>query len=212
MAIKFDAKQKMDGLKLLKSVNDGTVDCCFFDPQYRGVLDKMKYGNEGARQKGRAQLPQMSQDVIRQFMSEIGRALKPGGYIFLWADKFHLCEGVNHWIEATSDYNVVDLIVWEKHRIGMGYRSRRKSEYLVVAQKSPKGVKTWTRHDIPDVWPEKVAADKQYPHRKPIGLIEALIDSVTNPGDVILDPAAGSYVVLDATKNAGRTFLGCDVL
>ena len=25
----------------------------FFDPQYRGVLDKLKYGNEGADRKGR---------------------------------------------------------------------------------------------------------------------------------------------------------------
>jgi hypothetical protein len=29
----------------------------FFDPQYRGVLDMLKYGNEGARQKGRFNLP-----------------------------------------------------------------------------------------------------------------------------------------------------------
>ena len=41
------------GLELLKQIEDSSIALCFFDPQYRGVLDKMKYGNEGERQKGR---------------------------------------------------------------------------------------------------------------------------------------------------------------
>nr|WP_280523639.1 hypothetical protein [Helicobacter muridarum] len=35
----------------MQSLESQSVDLCFFDPQYRGVLDKMKYGNEGERQK-----------------------------------------------------------------------------------------------------------------------------------------------------------------
>ena len=36
----------------------------FFDPQFREVLDKLAYGNEGARQVERCNLPQMSADYI----------------------------------------------------------------------------------------------------------------------------------------------------
>ena len=36
-----------DGRDFLATVATDTVDACFFDPQYRGVLDKMRYGNEG---------------------------------------------------------------------------------------------------------------------------------------------------------------------
>ena len=35
---------------------------------------------------------------------------------------------------------------------------------------------------------------------------------MTDPGDVVLDPAAGSYSVLTAAHDVGRRFLGCDVV
>ncbi|HKG70020.1 MAG TPA: hypothetical protein VKA92_14200, partial [Segetibacter sp.] len=72
------------------------ITACFFDPQYRGVMDKMKYGNEGERQKGRAELEQMSEETIKLFIKEIDRVLIPDGHLFLWVDKFHFCEGTSH--------------------------------------------------------------------------------------------------------------------
>jgi hypothetical protein len=95
----------------------------------------MKYGNEGARQIGRCSLPQIEETAIKNFLQEINRVLTPSGHLFLWIDKFHLCEGISTWFKST-DLNIVDLIVWDKGKIGMGYRSRRKSEYLLVLQKS----------------------------------------------------------------------------
>ena len=44
----------------------------FFDPQHRGVLDKLAYGNEGARQKGRVGLPAMTSDYIDATCRESG--------------------------------------------------------------------------------------------------------------------------------------------
>jgi site-specific DNA-methyltransferase (adenine-specific) len=35
---------------------------------------------------------------------------------------------------------------------------------------------------------------------------------VTEPGDIIIDPAAGSFVVLAAALGCGRRFLGTDIL
>ena len=48
-------------------------------------------------------------------------------------------------------------------------------------------------------------------HPKPVGLQAALIEAVTDPGDIVLDPAAGSYSVLAAAQRMGRRFLGCDI-
>jgi hypothetical protein len=42
-----------DALALLRSLSGDCTPLVFFDPQYRGVLDKLKYGNEGADRKGR---------------------------------------------------------------------------------------------------------------------------------------------------------------
>ena len=204
-----------DGLSLLARLEPDSIPLCILDPQYRGVLDKMNYGNEGKdRAQRRVSLPQMDEATIAQFVALVSRALTPSGHLFLWVDKFHLCEGVDQWLKWDGEgLEVVDLVTWDKQRIGMGYRTRRQAEYLLIAQKPPKRAKgVWTDHGIPDVWAEKVNRREDGVHAKPVQLQTRLIEAVTNPGDVVLDPAAGTYSVMDAAKAAGRNFLGCDIV
>ena len=61
------------------------------------------------RGQNRCSLPQMDEDVIIKFVNKICNIIEPSGYLFLWIDKFHLCEGINRWIENTS-LSIVDLI------------------------------------------------------------------------------------------------------
>jgi len=208
-SFKANTRHQADGRVFLESLSTEAVPLCIFDPQYRGVLDRQKYGNEGSRQKDRAERVQMTEDVIKAFIDEIDRVLIGSGHLLLWMDKYHLCTGVSHWLKDTS-LQTVDLIVWNKMRIGMGYRTRRTSEYCLVLQKKPlraKGV--WKAHDIPDVWNEKLPS--RGGHAKPVGLQSRLIDCLTNPGDVVIDPAAGTFSVLEACKTTERNFLGCDL-
>lgn len=208
--IKINFKNRVDGLTLLHDVLPNSIKTAFFDPQYRGVLDKLKYGNEGVKRgKARHDLPQMSEKTIVEFISELNRVLQPSGHLFLWVDKFHLCQGVLEWFEKT-DFNLVDMIVWDKDKIGMGYRSRRKSEYLIVLQKKPIRAKdVWKDHSIPDVWIEKTV--KTHPHSKPVNLQKALIEATTSENDYVLDPASGGYSVYEACKLSNRNFIGGDL-
>ena len=208
--LSYGVRLKMEGLHLLSTLPDGGVPVVFFDPQYRGVLEHLSYGNEGeTRGSPRRALRQMTGE-IPEFVREIGRVLMPSGHLFLWMDKFHLCSGFADWITGTR-LEVVDMITWSKRKLGMGYRSRRVGEHLVVLQQPPRRAKgVWTRHDIPDVWVEPVARSR-HTHRKPVGLQAALIEAVSNPGDVIVDPAAGSFSVLEACELTDRRFLGCDI-
>lgn len=213
-SLKMDVRQKLDGLKLLKELGDSSVPLVFFDPQYRSVLDKQAYGNEGQnRGRKRTELPQMTNQLIHEFIAEIERALIPSGHLMLWVDKYIVVSGVKALLEG-SDLQLVDMITWNKDRMGMGYRTRRYSEFLVVLQKSPTRAKgVWKLHNIPDVWTEKIAGDnKNHTHAKPIELQQRLIESVTNPGDVVVDPSAGGYSVLKSALAAKRHFLGCDIL
>ena len=206
-----NARLKLDGLELLGRLPSSAIPAAFFDPQYRGVLDHLAYGNEGeTRGKARAALPQMGDQLIAQFIRELDRVLTASGHLFLWMDKFHLCTGFRDWLVDTS-LDVVDMITWDKKKIGMGYRTRRKSEHLVVLQKAPRRAKgVWRVHTIPDVWSESVPHQKGV-HPKPVGLQAALIGAVTDPGDVVVDPAAGTFSVLDACLQSDRLFLGCDI-
>ena len=84
---------------------------------------------------------------------------------------------------------VVDLITWDKARMGMGYRTRRVGEYLLIMQKPPTLAEGgWQSDNIPDVVTEKVKRIGNV-HPKPVKLQARLIEAVTSPGDVVLDPA-----------------------
>ena len=207
----FNERMRMNGLDLLDALPVECVPIVFFDPQYRGILDKMSYGNEGvSRSRARAQLEQMSEETITQFIKLINAVLIPSGHLFLWIDKFHLCTGFADWLDET-ELEVVDMLTWNKGRIGMGYRTRRTSEHVIVLQRAPKRAKgIWTAHDIPDVWTERVSRNG-HTHSKPVDLQARLIEAVSNPGDVVLDPAAGSFSVMLSCEKVGRRFLGCDI-
>lgn len=201
---------RMDGLELLGMLNDNSAAAVFFDPQFRGVYDKMKYGNEDtSRNHVRVKLPQMSEEVITRFTKEIWRVLIPSGHLFLWMDKFHLCTDFRNWIDGTS-LSVVDMLTWDKGKMGLGYRTRHQTEFCVILQKEPRRAKgVWTVRNIPDVWREKIK--KTHPHNKPVNLQARLIEATTAPDDLVVDPAAGSFSVLEACRQTGRNFIGCDI-
>jgi site-specific DNA-methyltransferase (adenine-specific) len=201
-----------DALILLRSLPDACTPLVFFDPQHRGNLDKLKYGNEGVgRAQRRCALPQMTDQFIDQCCREIARVLRRSGYLMLWANAFNLCEG--HHLRVADVLPCVDLISWdnENPQGGQGYRARRCGGYLVALQRPPKRARaTWSDHKIRDHWSEKVD-HRIHPHIKPVGLIRRLIAATTQPDDLIVDPAAGSFVVMQAALALGRNFIGCDL-
>jgi len=209
--LEWNVPLRMEGRTLLRRLPASAIPAAFFDPQYRGVLDHLSYGNEGkSRGRARSALRQMPEKEIGEFLQEIDRVLMPSGHRFLWMDMCHLCTGFQGWLAGTS-LETVDMFTWNKLRMGMGYRTRRTAEYLVVLQRTPRRAKgVWKVHTIPDVWEEGVTQTKGA-HPKPVGLQTALIEAVTNPQDVVVDPAAGTFSVLSACRNAGRNFIGCDI-
>ena len=208
---RLNYKNKIDGIRLLRNIRDGVVATAFFDPQYRGILDKLEYGNEGkSRGRARCSLKQMDEETITAFIRELDRVVRPSGHLFFWIDKFHLCTGVSGWFEGHSDFRLVDLITWDKEKIGMGYRTRRKAEYCIILQKKPVRAKgSWRLHNIPDVWSEKTV--KVHPHSKPLELQKQLILATTEEGELVCDPASGGYSVLACCLETGREFIGGDI-
>jgi site-specific DNA-methyltransferase (adenine-specific) len=160
----------------LEALPDGCTPLVFFDPQHRSVLDKLAFGNEGARQRGRAALPAMTEHFIDAVCRESARVLAPGGYLMRWVDTFCLCEG--HHLRLSDVLQPVDLIARDRLRIGMGKRSRRRGDYLLALQKPPVTARSWRDHGIPNRWPEKVDR-KIHPHAKPVELIVRLIGAVS---------------------------------
>lgn len=209
--MKRNARNIADGSMLFVEIDDGKAAAVFLDPQYRTGLDKLKFGNEGARQGRRASLPQMRDEMIRFFVEESVRVLRPSGHLFFWLDKFSIVTGHwRGWLPAEG-IESVDMISWRKGRIGMGRRARNRTEFCVVLQKLPIRAKgRWTDHSLDDCWIEDVDPTV-HPHAKPLQLTQRLIRATTKIGDLVVDPCAGGFGVLDACLATRREFFGCDV-
>ena len=60
-------------------------------------------------------------------------------------------------------------------------------------------------------WPRDNKSEKIHPTQKPVKLLETLIEIFTDPGDVVIDPVAGSGSTLVAAENLGRKSYGFEI-
>lgn len=60
-------------------------------------------------------------------------------------------------------------------------------------------------------WPRDTVTPKVHPTQKPVKLLEQLIEVFTDPGEVVIDPCAGSGVTLLAAENLGRRGFGFEI-
>ncbi|KLL03686.1 MAG: adenine-specific DNA methylase [Mycoplasmataceae bacterium RV_VA103A] len=114
----------------------------------------------------------------------------------------------------TPNLKIVDCLVWyKKNTLGLGSWLRSQAEFGFLVQKFPYDSKKFANRSFGNVWEENVlSTDKrQHPHQKPRELIKTLIEATTQEGDLIVDPCAGSFVVLDACQELKREFIGCDL-
>jgi len=64
-----------------------------------------------------------------------------------------------------------------------------------------------------DVMPVNSQAEEreEYPTQKPVTLLERVIKSSTNPGDIVLDCFIGSGTTAAVAQQLGRRWIGCDI-
>lgn len=70
---------------------------------------------------------------------------------------------------------------------------------------------------LQDVWTDINPVNSQaaerlgYPTQKPLSLLERIIASSSNPGDVVFDPFCGCGTAVVAAHQLGRHWIGCDI-
>lgn len=60
-------------------------------------------------------------------------------------------------------------------------------------------------------WPRDTETPKVHPTQKPVQLLENLIEIFTDPGELVIDPCAGSGSTLLAAQNLGRQAIGFEI-
>jgi DNA modification methylase len=83
----------------------------------------------------------------------------------------------------------------------------RRKVYL-NEQQGPKVTDVWV-----DISPLQGGAIERlgYPTQKPLSLLERIIQSSSNPGDVVLDPFCGCGTAIAAAQKLGRKWIGIDI-
>jgi DNA modification methylase len=70
---------------------------------------------------------------------------------------------------------------------------------------------------VSDIWEDIPPINSQaqerlgYPTQKPVALLERIIASSSNPGDVVLDPFCGCGTTVEAAQKLGRHWIGIDI-
>ncbi|CAJ0761801.1 24766_t:CDS:2 [Entrophospora sp. SA101] len=105
----------------------------------------------------------------------------------------------------------LDFLVWhKKNTLGLGNWLRSNAEFCFLIQKSPQSGKLFKNRSFGNVWEENVLppSKRKHPHQKPRELIKSLITATTEKGDLIVDPCAGSFIVLEVCQELEREFCG----
>ena len=127
-----------------------------------------------------------------------------------WGDKPTVCFGTPRLPDPPGEWS--DRLIWDKVEPGMnGGPFRYTHENIFLRGEG------WTRTSASSYsilrFPRSDGMGNeersQHPHRKPVGLMEALIGAARE--GVIADPFAGSGSTLVAAKNLGRQVIGVEL-
>jgi site-specific DNA-methyltransferase (adenine-specific) len=70
----------------------------------------------------------------------------------------------------------------------------------------------WKAHGrIPDLLRNDTQEKRYHPWQQPEAEVMQLVSFLSQPGQLVVDPCAGSFTTAVACKRLGRRFVGCDV-
>ena len=190
-----------DCLEGMKRIADGSVDMILCDLPYGEVNRK----SGGLRNLNKGKADECNINII-ELCNEYKRICKGTVYLFC---------GIEQISPLTKQLKLLGFSTrlgqWEKTNPSPMNGDKvwlSGSEFCVVGRK-PKS--TFNRHCEKPIWKFPVGRNKLHPTQKPVPLFEYLIESSTNPGELILDNCMGSGTTAIACMNTQRNFIGFEM-
>lgn len=222
-----------DSLRLLAELRAESVDCVWTDPPYflsnGGITcasGRMVSVDKGAWDKS-AGLAE-THEFNREWINAVTRVLRPGGSFWV-SGTSHIYPSLGMALREAG-LLIINDIVWEKPAPPPNLARRaftHATEMLFWATKPIREKKKHTFNydemrrenagkQMKNIW--RLSTPKleekrfgKHPTQKPVALVSRCLRASTNPGDVVLDPFAGSGTTGVAAISLRRRFIGCEL-
>jgi DNA modification methylase len=184
-------------IDVMRTMPDSSVDFILTDPPYIANY-KSRSGQTLANDDNAAWL--------KPSFAQMYRVLKQNAF----AISFYGWPKVDLFFAAWkgAGFRIAGHIVFRK-----GYASkssfleyRHEAAYLLV-----KGNPAFPAAPLPDVMDWTYSGNKHHPTQKSIHILKPLIKSFTQPGQLVLDPFAGSGSSCVAAQRTGRNYIGIEL-
>ena len=215
-----------DCVAWLRTLADKSVDVCIMDPPYSEHVHSksMRSGSSKTRTKGdgprREKLAardlgfaSLSPVLQRKVAAEVARVTKR------WVLVFGDDQTLPTWRAALTHFRLeyVRTGIWIKPNAAPQFTGDRPSAgWEGVAIAHPKGRKRWNGGGHSAVWTHSIQTgsykgDRVHATEKPIALMLDLVRLFSEPGELVIDPFAGSASLGEACHELGRQFIGVEL-
>ena len=183
--------------EILRSIPAASVDLIVTDPPYL-----VNYRDRSGRTIANDDCP----DAVMASIPELYRVLKPDSFCISFYGWNAIDLFMTEW--KSAGFRPVGHIVWHKSYASRSWylEARHEQAYLLT-----KGRPSRPAEPIADVQPWEYTGNRWHPTEKAVSVLRPLIESYSQPGDLVLDPFAGSGSTMVAAAFAGRDYLGIEL-
>jgi DNA modification methylase/ParB-like chromosome segregation protein Spo0J len=221
-----------DAVEVMGRMDEGSVDMILTDPPY-GVMNEVSLHRKVNPQKYNPALLELQEQRLRKFdafesedeyleftrkwMEQAFRVLRPGGHLVTFVDRFKVSYIID--IAEGLGFEAHQPLIWLiTNPVPMAGKLGFADSWneMLWFTKPNDGKHETVFHyelgsrpnhfDAPYVSPHS----RIHPTEKPVEVLEQLVMYLSNPGETVLDPFAGSGTTLVAAMRQGRKGIGIE--
>jgi site-specific DNA-methyltransferase (adenine-specific) len=197
----------------IKKLENESVDLIHTDPPFGIALDKNIKADERWDNKVYQDDAEHVLDTISLVVKECYRVLKNDRHMYIWFGIQHYTYVLNLLKDVGFTVHEVPCVWSKKGGSGVGGTMYGYSSNYEVCFLAEKGRREMTKLGQPNVWEEQRVPPqrKVHPTEKPTTLVRRCIEMSSQPGELVLDPFAGSGSTLIGALECNRRALGFEL-
>lgn len=201
-----------DALQLMQQLPPECVDCIVTDPPYPtisgGKNSALGYGyRNSVLAENDGKIFKHNDCSASEYLPLMYRVLRDGGHCYTMTNVLNLRDTLN--VAAAAGFQLHNLLIWQKNTGTANRWYMKFAEYTLFLRKGP--ARTINNPGSSNIFAANNPRNKAHPTEKPVELMEHYITNSTQPGDVVLDPFAGSGATLVAAQRTNRRWIGCEI-